>query len=113
MLRKLGASLSPDCLARRPFANRLWLVGALSAQYHPAPYAVLHSPAGKLLSHLGRMPSLRRARSGSGQNLQKSTQVEASGEANSSNDSLSHRAAVRNLSCRLSFLRLFRAPKSG
>jgi len=41
---------------------------------------------GKLLSHLGRMPSLRRARSGSGQNLQKSTQVEASGEANSSND---------------------------
>ena len=32
------------------------------------------------------MPSLRRARSGSGQNLQKSTQVEASGEANSSND---------------------------
>ena len=46
---------------------------------------------GKLLSHLGRMPSLRRARSGSGQNLQKSTQVEASGEADSSNDPYHYR----------------------
>ena len=35
------------------------------------------------------MPALRRARRGRSQNLQKSTQVEASGEANSSIDSVS------------------------
>jgi hypothetical protein len=43
-------------------------------------------PVGTQLSHLGRMPSLRRARSGRGQKLQKSTQVEASGGADSGND---------------------------
>jgi hypothetical protein len=55
-----------------------------SAHRHPAPLS-----GAAFISHLGRMPSLRRARSGRGQNLQKSTQVEASGEANSSNDSVS------------------------
>ena len=70
-------------------------------------------PMGKQISHLGRMPTLRRARRGRGRTCKRALRWRPAVRQTVATIRVAYKRPLPNLICRLSFLRVFRASISG